>query len=100
MQELLQKPTDLRNVRLAGYMRKKSSSFPGGWGKRYVVLSANFLYVFKAPSVSPPHGTPQGALHPPAPACRPVLLRSAEANVPRRRPSVRVQRVPRTDGAR
>ena len=52
MEELLTlKPDDLRSVRLANDLEKRSSAWPYGWGTRFVVLSANFLYVYNTSKV-------------------------------------------------
>jgi hypothetical protein len=70
MEELMIKPGDLRNVRLADYLGKRSSAFPRGWNIRYVVLSGNFLFVYINPSVSPPHARARPSaphVSPPAP---------------------------------
>ena len=54
MEELLTlKPDDLRSVRLANDLEKRSSAWPYGWGTRFCVLSANFIYVFGSKSVRP-----------------------------------------------
>ncbi len=49
--ELVLKPGDLRNVRLADYLGKRSGAFPHSWSLRYVVLAGNFLFVFATPQV-------------------------------------------------
>ena len=47
MEELLTlKPDDLRSVRIANDLDKRSSAWPYGWGTRFVVLSANFVFVY------------------------------------------------------
>ena len=46
MEELNQKPDELKNVRYAGWLEKRSSSFPYGWNRRYVIISCNFIYVY------------------------------------------------------
>lgn len=38
---------ELKNVRVASTLAKRSSSFPFGWSSRYCVLSGNHLYVYK-----------------------------------------------------
>ncbi len=52
MDELSLKSGDLRNVRLADYLGKRSGAFPFGWSMRYVVLSGNFLFVYSSPKAS------------------------------------------------
>jgi hypothetical protein len=53
MEELLSlKPDDLRSVRLANDLEKRSSSWPYSWSKRFIVLSANFVFVFGSSKVS------------------------------------------------
>jgi hypothetical protein len=49
MDETLLKAEDLKNVRMAAWLSKRSSSFPHGWAQRYVVLSANLLYIYTQP---------------------------------------------------
>jgi hypothetical protein len=52
MEELLTlKPDDLRSVRLANDLEKRSSAWPYGWGTRFTVLSANFIYVYGTKNV-------------------------------------------------
>ena len=54
MEELLTlKPDDLRSVRLANDLEKRSSAWPYGWGTRFTVLSANFIYVYATKTVRP-----------------------------------------------
>jgi len=53
MEELLSlKPDDLRSVRLANDLDKRSSAWPYSWSKRFIVLSANFVFVFGSSKVS------------------------------------------------
>jgi hypothetical protein len=53
MEELLSlKPDDLRSVRLANDLEKRSSAWPYSWSKRFIVLSANFVFVFGSSKVS------------------------------------------------
>jgi hypothetical protein len=52
LEELVVKPGDLRNVRLADHLGKRNSAFPHGWNLRYTVLSGNFLYIFVTHQVS------------------------------------------------
>ena len=61
MEELLTlKPDDLRSVRLANDLEKRSSAWPYGWGTRFTVLSANVIYVFATKSVRcPPRAPPR-----------------------------------------
>jgi hypothetical protein len=49
MDETLLKAEELKNVRMAAWLSKRSSSFPHGWAQRYVVLSANLLYIYTQP---------------------------------------------------
>ena len=51
LDELVLKAGDLRNVRLADYISKRSSAFTHGWNIRYTVLSGNFLFVYSTPQV-------------------------------------------------
>lgn len=50
MDELLAPASQLRSVRLCALLQKRSGSFPYGWNGRYVVLSANFVYLYNAES--------------------------------------------------
>jgi hypothetical protein len=38
-------PSALKNVRIAATLLKRSSAFPRAWRSRYVVLSANFVFI-------------------------------------------------------
>lgn len=46
MEEMNFRAADLKCVRLADYLIKRSGSFPYGWNRRYCVVSANFLLVY------------------------------------------------------
>lgn len=46
MDELQVAPRDLKSVRVAGYLQKRSGAFPYGFHSRYVVLSGNFLFLY------------------------------------------------------
>ena len=46
--ELKLRAEELKNVRVAGTLAKKSSSFPYGWSNRYCVLSGNFVLIYKS----------------------------------------------------
>lgn len=54
MEELLLRPEDLKNVRVASLLDKRSGRFPRPWRSRYVVLSSNFLFVYTGPHADRP----------------------------------------------
>jgi len=52
--EMMLAPRDLKSVRLASYLYKRSGAFPYGWNSRYVVLSGNFLFLYSTESDTRP----------------------------------------------
>ncbi len=44
--ELQLAPDALRNVRYSAVLEKRSPTFPSPWRSRFVVLSANFLFIY------------------------------------------------------
>jgi hypothetical protein len=44
--ELSVRAEELKNVRLAAWLSKRSGSWPNGWHQRFTVLSSNFLYIY------------------------------------------------------
>jgi hypothetical protein len=52
LEELNMKADELKNIRIADWLSKRSSAFPFGWHQRYVVLSGNFLFIYSAVTVS------------------------------------------------
>lgn len=48
-EEMLVKPEELKNVRVAAFLDKRQRGFPHSWRQRYCVLSGNFIFIYNTP---------------------------------------------------